>query len=249
MTTDALTGKTVLITGGAHRVGAVVSRFLHAQGANLAIHYRSSSTGARALESALNEARPGSVLCLQADLLETSKLPGLVEQTVSRFGRLDALINNASTFYPTPMGEASEGQWNDLIGTNLKAPFFLAQAAAAPLRASAGCIVNIVDIYAERPLKNHPIYSAAKAGLLMLTQSLARELGPAVRVNAIAPGTILWPERGLDVSVKAQILERTPLKRAGSPDDIARTILFLIADAPYISGQVLAVDGGRSIVL
>jgi pteridine reductase len=177
-------------------------------------------------------------------------LPGIVEATAAAFGRLDALVNNASSFYPTPVGAATEEQWDDLIGTNLKAPFFLAQAAAPHLKKTHGCIVNIADIHAERPIKLYPIYSAAKAGLVMLTKSLARELAPEVRVNAIAPGTIMWPEGEAEVSAaqKQEMLARIPLRHAGSPDDIARTALFLIRDAGYINGQVIAVCGGRTVV-
>lgn len=239
----------VFITGGAHRVGAVVARLLHEHGANLVIHYRSSEQGAQQLKRELQERRPDSVHLVRADLLDTSGLGKLVQHAVDAFGRLDVLINNASSFYPTPVGEATEAHWDDLIGTNLKAPFFLAQAAAPHLRQAKGAIVNIADIHGQWPLKAYPIYSAAKAGLIMLTKSLARELAPEVRVNAVAPGTILWPEAGLEEGVKQQILDRTPLKRSGDPNDIARTILFLVADAPYISGQLLAVDGGRSVVL
>jgi len=246
---DILADKVVFITGGAHRVGAVVSRHLHAHGARLVIHYRSSDSEANALKHELESQRAHSVHLVRGNLLDMAALDDLVAQAAQAFGRLDALINNASSFHPTPVGTATQAQWDDLIGTNLRAPFFLAQAAAPHLKRAQGAIVNMVDIHGERPLKNYPIYSAAKAGLIMLTKSLARELGPEVRVNAIAPGTILWPERELDESVKQQIIERTPAKRAGSPDDIATTVLFLLANAGYISGQVIAVDGGRSVVL
>ena len=244
----SLNGKVIFITGGSRRVGAVVCRHLHANGMNLVIHYRSSKDDAHALQAELQQQRPDSVALLQADLLDYAHLETLVHDAAQAFGRLDVLLNNASSFYPTPVGQATEQQWDELLGSNLKAPFFLSQAAAPYLKRSAGCIVNIADVHAQRPLKNYPIYSAAKAGLVMLTQSLARELGPEVRVNAIAPGTILWPEHELDDAIKAQILERVPQKRSGEPMDIARTVLFLIRDAHYISGQVIAVDGGRSVV-
>ncbi len=248
MQPDSLNGKVIFITGGSRRVGAVVCRHLHANGMNLVIHYRSSKDDAHTLQAELQRERPDSVALLQGDLLDTAHLEGLVRDAAQAFGRLDVLLNNASSFYPTPVGQATEQQWDELLGSNLKAPFFLSQAAAPYLKRSGGCIVNIADVHAQRPLKNYPIYSAAKAGLIMLTQSLARELGPEVRVNAIAPGTILWPEHELDDALKEQILERVPQKRSGEPLDIARTVLFLIRDAHYISGQVIAVDGGRSVV-
>lgn len=245
----SITGKVALITGGARRVGAAACRRLHAEGMQIVLHYRSSEKEASALRAELEDSRANSVALVQGDLLDTAGLDRIVRDAAAAFGRLDVLVNNASSFYPTPIGTATERHWEDLLGSNLKAPFFLAQAAAPHLRASRGCIVNIVDIHAERPLKNYPIYSIAKAGLGMLTKSLARELAPEVRVNAIAPGTIIWPEPGLDETVKQQILERTPQKRAGGPQDIAQTLLFLIRDADYITGQIIAVDGGRSVVL
>jgi pteridine reductase len=250
MQENILTGKTALITGGARRVGAEIARLLHAHGMNLVIHYRSSRDDAHVLKTELEKLRANSVAIVAGDLLDTPRLAAVVEQAVAAFGRLDALVNNASSFYPTPVGEATEHQWNDLIGTNLKAPFFLAQAAAPHLRKTRGVIVNIADIHGERPIKRYPIYSAAKAGLVMLTKSLARELAPEVRVNAIAPGTIMWPEGEAEVSAgqKAEMLARIPLKRSGSPDDIARTALFLIRDAEYVTGQVIAVCGGRTVV-
>ena len=245
-----LEGKVVLITGAARRVGAEIARVLHAEGANLALHHRSSAQAAKALVAALNAARPGSVLAFQADLLETDHLPRLVEETVRHWGRLDALVNNASSFHATPVGAIDERQWDDLVGTNFKAPLFLAQAAAPHLARARGAIVNITDIHAERPLKNYPLYCAAKAGLAGLTRALALELGPQVRVNAVAPGPILWPEDGsFDAAAQAQVVSRTLLKRCGEPIDIARTVLFLLADAPYVTGQILAVDGGRSVFL
>jgi pteridine reductase len=241
-----LHGKTVLITGGARRVGAVIARRLHEAGANLAIHYRSSASEAQALCAELNSRRGDSAVTLQADLLDTALLPGLVNATLTAFGSLDVLINNASSFYATPVGEITPAQWEDLVGTNLRAPLFLSQAAAPQLRERQG-LINIVDVHGQRPLKRFPVYSAAKAGLIMLTQSLARELAPTVRVNAIAPGPVLFPEEGMTPEIEAKIVERTLLKRRGTPDDIASAALFFAADAPYVTGQVLAVDGGRSI--
>lgn len=244
-----LQGKAVLITGGARRVGAAICRRLHDAGAQVMLHYRASVGEARALETELTLKRAGSIALVQADLLKTAGLNGLVKDTVKAFGRLDALVNNASSFYPTPIGEITEQAWDDLMGTNLKAPLFLAQAAARELRKSHGCIVNILDIHAEVPMKNHLVYNAAKGGLLALTRSLARELGPEVRVNGIAPGTILWPENDIwqDEVARQRIINQTALKRIGEPDDIARAVEFLVAHAPYVTGQVIAVDGGRSV--
>lgn len=244
-------GKVVLITGGAKRVGGSICRRLHAQGANLVVHYRTSVGEAQALQAELNQIRPSSVALAQADLLDIARLPGLIDETVRRFGRLDALVNNASSFFPTPLGEITEKAWDDLIGSNLKAPLFLSQAAAPELRKQYGCIVNIVDIHAEWPLKRYVVYNSAKGGLAALTRSLAQELGPEIRVNGVSPGPILWPENGewKEEAARRHIIERTLLKRTGEPDDIARTVAFLIADAPYITGQIIAVDGGRSVNL
>jgi len=241
-----LSNKVVLVTGAAHRIGATTARMLHAEGMNILLHYRNSRDAAESLQVELNAVRPDSVHLIQADLHDTARLPALVEQAIQIWGRLDVLINNASSFYATPVGAVTETQWDDLIGSNLKAPFFLSQAAAPYLRQQHGCIVSIVDIHAERPLKEFPVYSMAKAGLVMLTKSLACELGPEVRVNAVAPGAILWPEN-LGEQEKEKIISRTFLKRQGAPDDIARAILYLIRDAGYMSGQVLTVDGGRSL--
>ena len=241
-----LTNKVVLITGAAHRIGATTARMLHTEGMNILLHYRHSREAAEALQTELNNIRPNSVSLLQADLHDTPSLPGLIEDAIKVWGRLDVLINNASSFYPTPIGSVTEAQWDDLIGSNLKAPLFLSQAAAPHLRQHQGCIVSIVDIHAERPLKEFPVYSMAKAGLVMLTKSLACELGPEVRVNAVAPGAILWPEN-LGDAEKEKIISRTFLKRQGEPDDIARAILYLIRDGGYVSGQVMTVDGGRSL--
>ena len=245
----AVQGQVVLITGGAKRVGAAICRSLHAAGADLMVHYRSSSKEAHALQDELNAIRTDSVALARADILKLSSLPSLVNDTVERFGRLDVLINNASSFYATPVGEVTEQAWDDLMGTNLKAPLFLSQAAAPHLRRSHGVIVNIVDIHAERPLKNYPVYNAAKGGLVTLTRSLARELGPEVRVNAVAPGAIMWPEDGewQDEVARQRIISSSLLKRVGEPQDIARAVNFLVNDAPYVTGQILAVDGGRNV--
>lgn len=248
---ELLAGKTVLVTGGARRLGAAVCRRLHAAGALIMVHHRASVAEARALRDELNAARAGSVALIQADVLHTAGLSSLVRDTVNHFGGLDLLVNNASSFYPTPVGEITEKAWDDLMGTNLKAPLFLSQAAAPELRKRRGCIVNIVDVHAEFPLRNYLVYSTAKGGLLALTRALARELGPEVRVNGVAPGPILWPEGGewQDELSRQRIVNQTLLKRVGEPDDIARAVEFFAVGAPYVTGQVLAVDGGRSIAL
>jgi len=242
-----LAGQAVLVTGAARRVGAAIARKLHAAGANVLLHYRTSTSEAESLARELNNARPESARTLQADLLDVNQLAPLIDAAVAAFGRLDILVNNASTFYPTPMGTISAHDWDDLMGTNVKAPLFLSQAAAPALRKSAGLIINLVDIHGSRPLKQFAVYCTAKAALAMLTRSLARELAPEVRVNGIAPGPILWSDDAPDAELKAKIISRTLLQRQGSPDDVARTALFLAADAPYITGQILAVDGGRSV--
>lgn len=246
-----MTDKTILVTGGARRVGTAICRWLHRKGARLVIHYRDSSADAQQLKQELERDRPNSVALLQADLLNTDKIPGWVDYAAQQFGRLDALVNNASSFFPTPVGECTEQNWHDLVGSNLKAPLFLSQAAAPYLKKSQGCIVNIIDIHSEQPLKHYVIYSTAKGGLAALTRSLAMELAPEIRVNGISPGPILWPEAGewQDEPARRYIIERTLLRRMGEPDDIARTASFLIEDAPFITGQIIAVDGGRSINL
>lgn len=243
---ESSSNKVVLITGAAHRIGATTARLLHQNGMNIVLHYRGSREQAQAVQKELNDERENSVILIQADLHITNGLPTLIEESVKAWGRLDVLINNASSFYPSPVGKATEEQWDDLIGSNLKAPFFLSQAAAPHLKKHNGCIINIVDIHAERPLKTFPIYSMAKAGLVMMTKSLACELGPDIRVNAVAPGAILWPEN-LDEVAKQRIVSRTFLKRQGEPNDISKTILYLIKDAGYVTGQIIAVDGGRSL--
>ena len=243
-------GKVVLITGGAKRVGAATCRRLHSAGANLMLHYRVSAGEARLLQAELNHQRKDSVALIQADLLDIAKLPAMVEQTAQSFGRLDALVNNASSFFQTPVGEITAAAWEDLIGTNLRAPLFLSQAAAPALKKSQGAIVNITDIHAERPLKNYVVYSVAKAGLVGLTRSLARELAPEVRVNAIAPGPILWPDdESFDELSRQRIISHTPLKREGTPEDIAKAVHFLLAEATYVTGETINVDGGRHVAL
>jgi len=247
MTSQALQNKTIFITGGAKRIGAAMARSFHANGARLVLHYRNSAAQAQALADEFLADRPDSVVLLQADLLDTKNLGRVAREAEQAFGGLDVLINNASSFYPTPLGTVTEEQWDDLLGSNLKAPFFLAQALAPALKKSRGMILNMADIHGRRPLAQHTVYCIAKAGLSMLTLSLARELGPEVRVNAIAPGAILWPEAQVDPEEREQIIRQIPLARSGTPEDIAQTALFYISAAPYVTGQVLAVDGGRSL--
>ncbi len=244
---NPLTGRVALVTGGARRVGAAIVRELHAAGATVVIHANRSVDEAGALRDALNAARPGSADAVRCDLDHTGELGPMIEHLVARHGRLDVLINNASGFHPTPLGRTTPAQWDELMGSNLKAPFFLSQAAAAVLRANRGCIVNLVDIHARKPMRDYAVYCAAKAGLAMLTLALAKDLGPEVRVNGVAPGAILWPEAQMDPQVQDEIVATTTLKRVGEPADVARTVRFLVADAPYITGQIIAVDGGRSI--
>jgi pteridine reductase len=244
---SSLRGQVVLITGGARRVGAEIARALHAAGANVLIHYRASAAAAIALADEFNRNRPSSAAIYAANLVDSEAPEKLVAAALGEFGRLDILINNASSFYPTSVGNITIAQWDDLMGSNLRAPLFLAQAAAPSLAKQRGLIINMVDIHGLRPLKGYPLYSAAKAGLAMLTRSLARELGPEIRVNGIAPGPVLWPDSGMDEALKREIIAKTALKRHGSPLDIARTALFLAQNAPYVTGQIIAVDGGRSI--
>jgi pteridine reductase len=235
-----------LITGAARRLGATIARTLHAAGYDLALHYRDSATEMEALAAELEARRGGSVLTLQADLAEFDRIPELVARTVGRYGRLDALVNNASTFTPTPLGTATPAQWDALFASNARAPFFLAQATAPHLKATRGAIVNLADIYAERPLRDHTVYCMAKAALVMATRSLALELAPDVRVNAIAPGAILWPDQG-DTAKQQAILTRTPLGRTGTPEEIAEAVRWLLRDATYTTGQIIRLDGGRML--
>ena len=236
-----------LVTGSARRIGAAIARRLHADGYDLALHYRHSQEAVQALAAELESERPRSVLTLQAELSDFDRLPELVARTVGHFGRLDALVNNASAFEPTPIGTTTPRQWDQLFASNAHAPFFLAQAAAPHLKASRGAIVNLVDLYAERPLAGHTVYCMAKAALLMATRSLALELAPEVRVNAVAPGAILWPEQGHAEAAKQDLLERTPLARTGTPGEVAAAVRWLLAEASYTTGQVIRVDGGRML--
>ena len=236
-----------LITGGGRRVGAVIARTLHAAGYDLALHYRHSADAAEALAAECEARREGSTLPVHAELAALDTLPGLVAATLARFGRLDALVNNASAFYPTPLGGVTPAQWDELFASNAQAPFFLAQAAVPALREAGGAIVNLVDIYAERPLADHPVYCMAKAALLAMTRALALDLGPRVRVNAVAPGAVMWPSDGKAYDDRQAMIERTPLKRAGTPEDVAGAVLWLLRDAPFVTGQVIRVDGGRTL--
>ena len=246
---DSLQGKVVLITGGARRVGAAIARRLHKSGANLMLHHRASVADARKLQTELNAARPGSVSLLQGDLLDTAKLPHLIAHTVHTFGRLDALVNNASSFHRTPIGSIDEQQWSELIDGNLKAALFTSQAAVPWLRESGGAIVNLCDVHTERPLPQFSVYTAAKAGIVALTRAFALELAPRVRVNAVAPGSLDWPETGVFADDERRAGEAAiPLGRLGSGDDVARAVEFLLFGNDYITGHVLDVDGGSSLV-
>ena len=242
-----LAGKTILITGAARRIGQTIARCLHGDGANLVIHARRSIVEAQQLVDTLNSVRAGSAICLSGELCEPSACAQLVAEAIGHFGRLDGLVNNASSFFPTPIGSIDMAAWNDLVGSNFMAPLFLSQAAAPALRESRGAIVNITDVHAERPLKNYPLYCAAKGALLTLTRALAVELGPEVRVNAVAPGPILWPDNdAFDQDARQDIVAHTLLKREGSPDDIASAVQFFLSNAAYVTGQVMNVDGGRT---
>jgi len=243
----SLEGCWALVTGAGKRIGATIARTLHAAGANVAVHYFRSAADADRVVAELNEQRASSAIAVGGDIREIAVVERVVADVVKHAGRLDILVNNASTFYPTPLGTVTEEHWHDLVGSNLKAPLFLAQAALPHLKAARGSIVNIVDIHAQRPLRNYVVYGAAKAGLAMLTRSLAKDLAPEIRVNGVAPGAILWPESGVPESVQQTILKQVPLKRTGSPEDIASAVLYLVRDATYVTGQILAVDGGRSI--
>ncbi len=246
---DSLSGKTALVTGGARRVGAAIARRLHAAGANVLLHYRDSESDAAKLESQLNALRPRSASKVKAELLAPIAPRALVSAARESFGRLDLLVNNASSFFPVEVGAIESSHWEELIGSNLRAPLFICQEAAPELAKQQGAIINIVDIHADRPLRGYPIYSIAKAGLAALTRALAVELAPRVRVNGVAPGAIAWPEDGqFDPAERERILATTPLARIGSPEDIAQAVHFL-AVAPYVTGQVIAVDGGRSLYL
>lgn len=245
--TQPLKAKVALITGSARRIGAEIARTLHTAGACVVIHYSTSVTAAEDLISELNAIRPGSCLGYQAELGSVESLRNMISEVILLTGGLDILVNNASSFHPTPMGSITEKDWEQLFDSNLKGPLFLSQAAAPYLKASKGCIINMVDIHAQRPLAKHSVYCAAKAGLVMLTQSLAQELGPEVRVNAVAPGIIIWPETDQNKATQQDLISRTALKREGMPAEIAQTVLFLAQSATYITGQVIAVDGGRTL--
>ncbi|MDQ8037798.1 MAG: pteridine reductase [Pedobacter sp.] len=247
MTNSHTDSKVVLITGAAQRLGAHTARALHKRGWRVLVHYRQSREKADELAAELNAQRSASCAVLQADLARDEDIAALATAAQAQWLRVDALVNNASSFYPTPVGEATAENWDDLFSSNARAPFFLAQALAPELARRQGAIVNMLDIHAERPLREHTLYCMAKAAALMMTQSLARELAPAIRVNGIAPGAILWPSSGSNVAMQEKVLAGIPLQRLGEPADIANTIAFLLDDAPYITGQIIAVDGGRSL--
>jgi len=247
MTGNSLTDNVVLVTGAARRIGAAIVTRLQQNGARVAIHYRDSAAAADELATSLNRQREDSAATFRADLLNTDGISALLAAVIAWGGRLDGLINNASTFYPTPVGTITEEHWNELVGSNFKAPLFLSQEAVPHLRDTGGSIVNIVDIHAQRPLRDHPVYGPAKAALGMLTRSLAKDLAPDIRVNGVSPGAILWPEDGMTESVQKTILRQVPMERAGSPEDVAGCVLYLLRDADYVTGQIIAVDGGRSI--
>jgi pteridine reductase len=238
-----------LITGAGRRVGAVIARTLHAAGHDLALHYRHSADEARALADDLEAQRAGSTLLLQAELADLAALPVMIEQLLAHYGRLDALVNNASAFFPTPLGTATPQQWDALFASNAQAPFFLSQAAIPALREARGGIVNLIDIYAERPLAEHTVYCMAKAAHAAMTRSLALELGPEIRVNGVAPGAVLWPSDGKPYDDQQAMLARTPLQRAGTPEDVAGAVLWLLRDAPFVTGQIIRVDGGRTLAV
>ena len=244
---NSLNGKIVLVTGAARRIGAAIVTRLQENGARVAIHYRGSAEDADKLAASLNAQRPDSAATFQADLLSPDDITALITSVVEWGGRLDGLVNNASTFYPTPVGKITEAHWDDLVGSNFKAPLFLSQEAVPRLRETGGSIVNIVDIHSQRPLRNHPVYGPAKAALAMLTRSLAKDLAPDIRVNGVSPGAILWPEDGMTDAVQQTILRQVPMERAGIPEDIAGCVLYLMRDATYVTGQIIAVDGGRSV--
>ena len=245
-----MTNPVALITGAARRIGEVIAETLHGNGYNLVLHYNQSVNHVQQLRDKFNRQRENSAIVVQADLCDMDAIADLADAGIKQWQRLDALINNASSFYPTPLGTITMDAWRDLIGTNLQAPLFLSQACSAALKTTKGCIINIADIHGDRPLSHHTVYCVAKAGNIMLTKSLAKELAPDIRVNGIAPGTILWPEDEAEISedIKKIIINRIALKKIGDPADIATTIKFLLQDAPYITGQIIAVDGGRSLV-
>ena len=239
--------KTALVTGAAARIGAAICTNLHDRGCDVLIHYNANLEAGQALADQLNRQREKSAFLVQADLSQPAGVDALAGQVSKRFGRLDVLINNASRFYPTRVGETQAWQWDDLLNSNLRGPYFLVQALLDELRTAGGSVVNILDVHAERPMREHPVYCISKAGLAMMTRALARELGPSIRVNGVAPGAILWPENEPESAEKQAILQRTALGRLGDPQDIASAVAYLALDAPYVTGQILAVDGGRSL--
>ena len=246
MTAETRSG-VALVTGAARRIGAAVVRSLHRRGLDVVVHYRTSRNDAQALARAFGRERPGTVTTFECDLRDPGAPERLVGHATARFGGLDVLVNNASSFYPTPIGTATEAEFDDLVGTNLKAPFFVSKAAAPFLAARRGSIVNLADIHGRNPVAGYPAYCAAKAGLIMLTRALALELGPEVRVNAVAPGIAMWPEGDGDAQARGRAEQLVPLRRPGSAEEVAEAVAWLALDAPYTTGEVIAVDGGRGI--
>lgn len=247
MERPTLDGRWALVTGAGKRIGATIARTLHDAGANVAVHYFRSAGDAEEVVAELNGLRADSAFAVGGDIRQIAEIERIVSEVAARAGRLDILVNNASSFYPTPLGTVTDEQWHDLIDSNLKAPLFLCQAALPHLKAARGVIINIVDIHAQRPLRHYVVYGPAKAGLAMLTRSLAKDLAPEIRVNGVAPGAILWPESGVSENVQQAILRQIPLARTGAPEEIASAVLYLARDATYVTGQILAVDGGRSV--
>lgn len=249
MQKNPLASKVALVTGGARRIGAAIVQTLHEAGMNLVVHYNASGEEADALCLALNQKRKHSALAVRAELQAPDSERALVDEAASVWGRLDVLVNNASRFYRTPMKEITDYAWDDLMNSNLKAPFFLAQAAASHLAEKKGCIVNIADTTVDRPIRDYAVYCISKGGVISMTKVLAKELGPDIRVNAVSPGSVMWPEgkNSLSDTEKEKIIKRTSLRRAGEPQDIAKAVLFLIRDADYVTGQILTVDGGRTL--
>ena len=239
--------RVALVTGAAQRIGAEICRHLHAAGFNIIIHYRSSSQAAEQLAANLNGQRSDSAHCIQADLTNRDAVQALAAAAEKHWGHIDALINNASTFYPTPLNQSTQDDWDALFDSNVRGPFFLTQSLTATLSQRRGCIVNLVDIHSERPMTEHTIYSMAKASVAMMTKTLAKEMAPTVRVNGVSPGAILWPEQALDPDNQSSILNKVPMQTIGDVSDIANTVAFLVNDAPYITGQIIAVDGGRCL--
>jgi len=241
------TRRTALVTGAARRIGACIAETLHQRGCDVFLHYQSSSDAVNELAHRLNALRPASAIVLQADLGDSEEIERLAGKVKAHTGQLDLLVNNASRFFPTSIGTTSREQWDDLMDSNLRGPYFLTQALIPELATAGGSVVNLLDVHAVRPMPGHAVYSMAKAGLQMMTLAMARDLGPQIRVNGVAPGAILWPEQEANAGDQQKILNKIVMGRTGRPEDIASAVVYLGLDAPYVTGQVLAVDGGRSL--